>query len=321
MSVPVSIASARQLYVPTALNASLPLTPALALIASTALIVLFCIITTIRRLNKHPSARPIQGDKKPATLAQEELGPLPQASKPAPPTTTTMDLSKLPLFTLRPTPHTGASPTVALAQGRYTGVLLPAGADTGLPRAVEAWRGIPYGQPTDGPRRFRPPVPLEADFEVEVKSAATFGAICPGSMSLRLGGIAQGEDCLNLNVYRRAADGKGGKGLMPVLVYVHGGAFNGGMGVERNMSSFVGWAEAPVLGVNFNYRVGALGFPSSAAADGEGCLNLGLRDQRLLFAWVRENIAAFGGDPGRVTVMGLSAGAHSVRFLCFLFWS
>ncbi|ROW17297.1 hypothetical protein VPNG_01088 [Cytospora leucostoma] len=189
---------------------------------------------------------------------------------------------------IRPTPDSGPSATVALAQGQYTGVLLPASPlNPLLPRAVEAWRGIPYAQTTGGRNRFRPPVPLD-----------------PGP----------DKDCLNLNVYRPASYSPARDGALPVVVYVHGGAFNAGLGTERDMASFVGWSEAPILGVNFNYRVGALGFPSSGAAEAEGALNLGLRDQRFLFEWVRDNIGEFGGDRGRVTLMGVSAGAHSIGY-------
>lgn len=223
-----------------------------------------------------------------------------------------------------PTPHSGPSATVSLSQGRYTGVHLPPGPL--IPRAVEAWRGIPYAETTGGANRFRPPVPLrrmrtgaasssgEEEEEEEGKKifrADTWGAMCPGSAA-RVPGMLDGEDCLNLNVYRQARYDPARDGKMPVVVYVHGGAFNGGAGTERDMASFVGWSETPIVGVNFNYRVGALGFPSSAAAEGEGALNLGLKDQRLLFEWVRENVGEFGGDRDRVTLIGLSAGAHSV---------
>lgn len=221
----------------------------------------------------------------------------------------------------RLTAHTGPSATITLPQGRYTGILLSPG-PTFLPRAVEAWRGIPYAQTTAGANRFRPPVPLVGpgpgmDRRGTPPSfvADRFGPICPGTAA-RVPGMVDGEDCLNLNVYRPAGPlpgvGGGGAGLMPVVIYVHGGAFNGGLGAERDMASFVGWSETPIMGVNFNYRVGALGFPSSGVAEGEGVLNLGLKDQRMLFEWVRENIAQFGGDRDRVTLMGLSAGAHSV---------
>ncbi|ROW03767.1 hypothetical protein VMCG_05495 [Cytospora schulzeri] len=227
-----------------------------------------------------------------------------------------------------PTPHSGPSATVSLAQGRYVGVLLPAGPL--IPRAVEAWRGIPYAETTGGANRFRPPVPLssrpslsatgegekEEEEEKTTFRADTWGAMCPGSAA-RVPGMLDGEDCLNLNVYRQAGgshDPGARDGKMPVVIYVHGGAFNGGAGTERDMASFVGWSETPIVGVNFNYRVGALGFPSSGVAEGEGVLNLGLRDQALLFDWVRENVGGFGGDRDRVTLIGLSAGAHSVGY-------
>lgn len=223
-----------------------------------------------------------------------------------------------------PTPHSGPSATVSLAQGRYVGVLLPP--SPLIPRAVEVWRGIPYAETTAGANRFRPPVPLrpstatttgEDDKERPLIRADTWGPMCPGTAA-RVPGMLEGEDCLNLNVYRQAAAhdpaaGEDGK-LAPVVIYVHGGAFNGGAGTERDMASFVGWSETPLVGVNFNYRVGALGFPSSSAAEREGLLNLGLRDQRLLFEWVRDNVGAFGGDRDRVTLIGLSAGAHSVGY-------
>lgn len=235
--------------------------------------------------------------KPPAIMAQDDNSSTPSVLRPQ---------------ARKPRPHSGLASTVSLSQGRYTGVLL--GPSPSLPRAVEAWRGIPYAQSTAGENRFRPPVPLPPDAGTSVQ-ADTFGQICPGTVA-RVSGIAEGEDCLNLNVYRpinwQNDLSKEASGYMPVIVYVHGGAFNGGMGTERDMASFVGWADTPVLGINFNYRVGALGFPSCVVADREGCLNLGLRDQQMLFGWVRDNVGAFGGDSRRVTIMGLSAGAHSV---------
>ncbi|CAN8103548.1 unnamed protein product [Discula destructiva] len=377
--------AARHPDLPTAWSITITLTPAVSITLSAFLVLLSILAIANLRLKPTSSARLPGGHRsshilwdsekgKPASLAEEELGPVSTPRQPeypeelspavandeelfspgrileeAPVFTTTMAAktsarAPSPPSVLRPTarpptPHMGSSATIALAQGRYTGVFLPPPACSSsfsssterLPQAVEAWRGIPYAQSTAGANRFRPPVPLTPDQEragVQV-TADRFGQICPGSIA-RMSGIAEGEDCLNLNVYRPASwwkqqqqqrqrqQSSGEKGkpkpMMPVLVYVHGGAFNGGMGVERDMASFVGWAATPILGINFNYRVGALGFPSSVAADGEGCLNLGLRDQRLLFAWVRENAGAFGGDVTRITVMGLSAGAHSIGY-------
>lgn len=80
----------------------------------------------------------------------------------------------------------------------------------------------------------------------------------------------------------------------------------------HNTASMMGWSEKPFVAVSFNYRIGALGFLPSTVSAQEGILNLGLHDQILAFQWVRENIEAFGGDPSQVTLIGLSAGAHSV---------
>lgn len=85
----------------------------------------------------------------------------------------------------------------------------------------------------------------------------------------------------------------------------------------HDTASMVAWSESPFIGVSFGYRLGALGFLPSRLTKKEGVLNLGLRDQISLLEWVQENISKFGGDPGNVTLFGLSAGAHSVRHLPF----
>lgn len=222
-------------------------------------------------------------------------------------------------------PGISSAPVVRLRQGTYVGATLPPGPS--YPRAVELFRGIPFAETTAGENRFRPPVPLGPSNETF--QAVAMGQACPGSNATNVTtteALVEGEDCLNLNVYRPkgAVFGSGGAisarwdekpKLLPVIVYVHGGGFNGGVGTERNMASFVSWSKEPLIAINFNYRVGALGFLPSAVAAREGLLNLGLKDQQLLFAWVKDNVAEFGGDPDNVTVMGLSAGAHSVRFL------
>lgn len=123
------------------------------------------------------------------------------------------------------------------------------------------------------------------------------------------------ENCLNLNIFRprhqRAEQGEKHR-QMPVMVYIHGGSFNMGTASMWDMGTFVAWSAEPMLGVTINYRLGALGFlPSEMLAAEEG-LNLGLRDQRAALEWVKDNIAAFGGDPNNVTLAGFSAGAHSV---------
>ena len=124
----------------------------------------------------------------------------------------------------------------------------------------------------------------------------------------------QSEDCLHLNIYRPKSTNSSTQKL-PVLIHVHGGAFNFGYANDREISSLVGWSKEPLIGVTFEYRVGALGFLPSKLMAEEGALNLGLKDQRLLFEWVKKHISGFGGDPENVTLMGPSAGAHSVSFL------
>ncbi|CAK7209128.1 hypothetical protein SBRCBS47491_000332 [Sporothrix bragantina] len=226
-------------------------------------------------------------------------------------------------------------PRPQLPAASSAGGPLPIPAQMGLPRALDVFLGIPYAQSTAGPNRFRVPEAMAIDDRgasdrgSRVIPATQLGQRCPGTAPNPF--IPEGEDCLNLNVYRpstSASESLSEKRIpavpLPVVVYVHGGGFNNGMGVERDMASFVGYAETDIVGVSFNYRVGALGFlgwqgavedgaNNSDDSDGSDApLNLGLRDQQALFAWVQKNIRCFGGDPNNVTIMGLSAGAHSI---------
>ena len=123
------------------------------------------------------------------------------------------------------------------------------------------------------------------------------------------------EDCLFLNVFTpdtaRAGDD------LPVIVYIHGGAFVGGCGHEKHFNGPV-WPQKGVIGVTINYRLGPLGFaclPGLKAEAGTAG-NYGLYDQITAICWVRDNIRAFGGDPQNITIMGQSAGAMSVQQLC-----
>ncbi|MFI7004787.1 carboxylesterase/lipase family protein [Nocardia sp. NPDC050175] len=167
---------------------------------------------------------------------------------------------------------------------------------------VTAYRGIPYAQAA----RFGKPEPSAP--WTGVREAAEFGPAAPqlASRLARVMGnfeIPQGEDCLSLNVWAPPGDGH------PVLVFLHGGGFSSGAGS-------LGWydgAEFAALGdvvvVTVNYRIGVFGYLRlPGVSDG----NLGLLDQIAALSWVRENIAAFGGDPDRVTAAGQSAGAISL---------
>lgn len=212
---------------------------------------------------------------------------------------------------------------ISLPQGKYLGQVI--GPSSSSPRAIEAFLGIPYAKSTAGENRFRPPQALDTRNETDsdvVYHALKYGLICPQGKPRSDG---QGENCLNANVYRphfgddeasAAAEaqrlGVDSKKL-PVVVYVHGGGFNMGSGKERNMASFAAFADSPIVAISFNYRVGPFGFLPSAVTAKEGLLNLGLKDQQFFFEWMKANLPDIGGDPDNVTVMGLSAGSHSVR--------
>jgi para-nitrobenzyl esterase len=184
-------------------------------------------------------------------------------------------------------------------------------------RGVQLFAGIPYAAPPTGPDRYRPPRPHPG--WTGTREATAFGAAAPqrpGMMEALAGG-GEGpvwdEDCLFLNVVTPACD-QGGR---PVLVWIHGGGFAGGAG---NVPWYDGTSfalEGDCVVVTLNYRLGALGFLHLGGhLDGfEGSGNLGLLDQLAALEWVQQNIAAFGGDPGNVTVFGESAGAMSVGTL------
>ncbi len=120
------------------------------------------------------------------------------------------------------------------------------------------------------------------------------------------------EDCLFLNVFTPDTAKAGDK--LPVLVYIHGGGFTGGCGHEKHFDGPV-WPENGVIGVTLNYRLGPMGFVCLPQLKEEAGFtgNYGLYDQMTAIKWVRDNIAAFGGDPGNITIMGQSAGAASVQ--------
>jgi carboxylesterase type B len=196
-------------------------------------------------------------------------------------------------------------PSVTLAQGQVVGTQLK----DNFPQTVDAFLGVPYALPPVGDRRFRPAVKVASSSNTI--DASKYGPAAPGKALLSGGPkLEQSEDCLTANVFRPASAGDGQK--LPVAVYIHGGAFNRGAAAMHDTASMVAWSDEPFVAVSFGYRIGALGFLPSSLSEKEGLLNLGLRDQIHLLEWVQENIGHFGGDAGKVTLFGLSAGAHSV---------
>ena len=120
------------------------------------------------------------------------------------------------------------------------------------------------------------------------------------------------EDCLFLNVFTPDTAKEGDK--LPVLVYIHGGGFTGGCGHEKHFDGPV-WTQKGIIGVTLNYRLGPMGFVCLPQLKEEAGFtgNYGLYDQMTAIKWVKDNIAAFGGDPENITIMGQSAGAASVQ--------
>jgi para-nitrobenzyl esterase len=174
-----------------------------------------------------------------------------------------------------------------------------------------AFRGIPYAAAPFGPRRLRPPEPPEP--WDGVRDATRYGATVPKAQYppptnqwLRDPEIP-GDECLNLNVW---TPDPSTATRLPVFVWIHGGAFTNGAGSipTYNCTRF---ARDGVVGVTINYRLGVDGF----LATGDGIANCGLLDMVAALEWVRDNIAAFGGDPDEVTIAGESAGAAAVYAL------
>ena len=197
-------------------------------------------------------------------------------------------------------------PSVKLRQGIYVGGEVHGS----FPRPLEYFLGIPYALPTSGPRRFAPPVRI-LEQSNEIFNAVKYGSRCPSTESLSITQYAD-EDCLNLNLYRPRQAGENENAKLPVVVYIHGGSFNFGYAGDRAIHNMIAWSSEPIIGITFNYRLGALGFLPSKLTAELGLLNVGLKDQIALLQWVQENISSFGGDPNNITLMGLSAGAHSV---------
>ncbi|KAI1174737.1 carboxylesterase [Nemania sp. FL0916] len=220
--------------------------------------------------------------------------------------------------------------TVDTSTGSYTGLQEPDHEE------VRVFRNIPYAEPPVGKLRWKPPISRQASRLHHYSyrfpppcpqyltttlslwnSNMTNFSISPGGQSYSAGEMAQttGEDCLSLAVWTpiNATD----RDKLPVGLFVPGGSFkNGGLSVPyHNPSGWIGRSQKHIM-VMINYRLNIFGFPNSPGLETQ---NLGVLDQRLALEWVYQNIAAFGGDPKRITLWGHSAGALAVDILNFAY--
>ena len=198
-----------------------------------------------------------------------------------------------------------ASPKVSTASGILRGV---------TDGDVDIFRGIPFAAPPVGEYRWRPPQPV-TPWE-GIRDAIGFGPNCAqAGWGAAPGSIAQGssEDCLYLNVWKPATAKQGSK--LPVMVWIHGGAFVGGSGNTSGDQL----AKQGVILITINYRLGRLGhfaFPALTAEHPEEPKgSYAFMDQIAALKWVKQNIAAFGGNPDNVTIFGFSAGGVSIHSL------
>lgn len=185
---------------------------------------------------------------------------------------------------------------------------------------VYVWKGIPYAKPPLKSLRFRAPEKPES--WTGIRDATQFGPVAsqPATDVMKFLGnevTNTSEDCLNLNIWTPGADDKG----RPVMVWIHGGAFISGSGSSSSYDGVSFAQQGDVVVVTINYRLGIMGFLHLGEIGGEEYAtsgNCGIHDQVAALQWIQENIAAFGGDPNRVTIFGESAGAMSIGVLLAL---
>ena len=216
-------------------------------------------------------------------------------------------------------PDAGASSDADPSIQRGTRIRIDSGEIQGeIDGATRRFRGVPFAAPPVGALRWKPTQPVKP--WDGVRTTTSYSGKCPQNGNL-LGPASAEEDCLYLNVWTpEPAPNR----RLPVMIWLHGGANETGsasdeipLGIGGHIFDGRSIAEnQQVVVVTTNYRLGVLGFFSHPALDAEDPRgvsgNQGLLDQRMAFEWVRRNVAAFGGDPGNVTVFGESAGSLDV---------
>jgi para-nitrobenzyl esterase len=182
---------------------------------------------------------------------------------------------------------------------------------------IRVYKGIPYAAPPIGPLRWRPPEPVAA--WTGVRPTRGFGAHSVQGVvwdDIDLNGAGGSEDCLYLNIWTQAAPGT--SSLLPIMVWIHGGGFVVGSGAEPRYDG-ARLAARGIVVVTVNHRLNALGFLAhpelTQESDHRASGAYGMLDLVAALNWVQRNIAAFGGDPGKVTIAGESAGSIAASAL------
>ncbi|NXP78335.1 SASB hydrolase, partial [Ramphastos sulfuratus] len=199
---------------------------------------------------------------------------------------------------------------VTITQGRLKGIQMTV---KETDRLVNAFLGIPFAKAPVGSLRFSPPEPPEP--WNGLRDATSYPPLCPQDLSLlktaeknykeKHPPFQTSEDCLYLNVYSPAAVNKG---KLPVLVWMHGGSFVFGGAARYDGSALAAYEDVVV--VIIQYRLGLLGFFNTGDEHARG--NWAFLDQVAALRWIQGNIGHFGGDPGSVTLFGVSAGSCSI---------
>ncbi|CAL7947112.1 unnamed protein product [Xylocopa violacea] len=175
-------------------------------------------------------------------------------------------------------------------------------------KRYEAYEGIPFAEPPVGELRFEPPKPARKwEHELSAKKRSPSCAQYFIDLARNTDRVMGSEDCLYMNIYVSARNDN--ETRLPVMFWIHGGAFQFGSGNEVDERRLM---DRSIILVTFNYRLGPLGFLSTE--DGVVPGNMGLKDQSMALRWVRNNIESFGGNPKEITIFGLSSGAVSVHY-------
>lgn len=215
----------------------------------------------------------------------------------------TVDIACIAALLCAGTAQAQESRQVKIAQGSMRGAVQD---------GVASFRAIPFAAAPVGQLRLRPPQAPKPWYGL--RDATKDGPACPQTQSGDPAGKASvDEDCLLLNIFAPAT----ATGKQPVMVWIHGGGFNIGFSGARQYDPSPLVKEGGIIVVSINYRLGTLGLLATKSLDAKGAPsgNYAIRDQQAALRWVRANIAAFGGDPRNVTIVGESAGAASVLAL------